>query len=120
MTHEMPHTREDAPVKLNPDGSLPVGDQVAARCEAGVLGMFVGGLIFISCGIIGITGLMPWLAFGGSVGGGVVAILLGLLGLSEGHRHDLPQHTRMAKIAMLMGFTLLIIGGLQLAFGGLL
>ena len=46
MTQEPPPITEDTPVKLNPDGSLPAGDQVAARCEAGVLGMFVGGLIF--------------------------------------------------------------------------
>ena len=36
MTQEPPIAKEDAPVKLNPDGSLPAGDQVAARCEAGV------------------------------------------------------------------------------------
>jgi len=120
MTQEPPPITEDTPVKLNPDGSLPAGDQVAARCEAGVLGMFVGGLIFISCGIIGITGMMPWLSFGGSIGGGVVTILLGLLGIFEGKTHALPQHLRMAKIALLVGFALLAIGALQLIFGNLL
>jgi len=120
MTQDTPTAKEDVPLKLNSDGSLPAGDQVAARCEAGVLGMFVGGLIFISCGIIGITGMMTWLTFGGSVGGGVITILLGLLGLSEGNQHKLPQHVRMAKIAMLVGFVLLLIGALQLIFGNLL
>ena len=120
MKQETPTIKEDASVKLNPDGSLPARDQVAARCEAGVLGIFVGGLIFISCGIIGITGMMPWLTFGGSAGGGIITILLGLLGLSEGKRHGLPKHIRMAKIAILVGCVLLTIGILQLAFGSLL
>ena len=120
MTQETLAAKEDAPAKMNPDGSLPAGDQVAARCEAGVLGIFVGGLIFISCGIIGITGMMPWLAFGGSVGGGVVTILLSWLGFAEGNRHSLPQHIRMAKIAMLVGLVLLLIAVLQLVFGNLL
>ena len=95
---------------------LTKAQQVAARGEAGVLGLFLGPLIIVVDAIIGLTGQLPWLSVLGGFLGGAAGIGLGALGAMEGQRYNLPRHQKMGSRSMVVGIIILLIGVARLLF----
>ncbi|MCH2160664.1 MAG: hypothetical protein MK085_02200 [Phycisphaerales bacterium] len=107
-----PTTRRlEDPVPCTP---LTRAQQVAARGEAGVIGLFLGLLVFVLLLILGITGEKPMFILSGGVSGGLIGIGLGLLGIREGRRCDLPRHTKMGRWSLGVGVVTVCLGLLTL------
>lgn len=92
---------------------LSRGEQVAALGEAGVMGMFVGLLLFVLGATIGLTQQKPWITIAGFLVGGGIAAWCGYLGMRDGRLHDLPRHFTMGKRSLIIGVLLLALGLLR-------
>ena len=99
---------EDAPFV-----PLSRGEQVAALGEAGVIGMFIGLLLFVLGATIGLTQQKPWITIAGFLVGGGIAAWCGYLGMRDGRLHDLPRHLTMGKRSLIIGVVLLAFGLLR-------
>ena len=81
-----PTTRRlEDPVPCTP---LTRAQQVAARGEAGVIGLFLGLLVFVLLLILGITGEKPMFILSGGVSGGLIGIGILATGLPLLLRRD--------------------------------